>query len=136
MTKIISNSTWTLRARAASPPPLPFLLPTKHKHNEADDDDEATQLGDGAAVQDVDNKKCSCCDFNAGDEAQAGEHQVPLDVDSDAGVSGFKSPRRNPTSWGKQLDVALSGCLSVSLPVSSLSLSSVVVVVVALTVTV
>lgn len=78
MTKIISNSTWTLRAaRAASTlpssPSLPLLLfPTKHKHNEADDDDEAPQLGEEvAAVQDVDNKKCSCCDFNAGDEAEA-----------------------------------------------------------------
>lgn len=75
VTKIISNSTWTLRARAASAtPPSPFCCSlTKHKHNEADDDDEASQLGNGAAVQDVDNKKCSCCDLNAGDEAEAGE---------------------------------------------------------------
>lgn len=51
-------------------PPSPLLL-FPRKHNEADDDDEASQLGNGAVVQDVDNKKCSCCDFNAGDEAQA-----------------------------------------------------------------
>lgn len=98
MTKIISNSTWTLRARA-----IPFLscclCSNKHKHNEADDDDDdALQRAqrqeeeEEQADQDVDNKKCSCCDFYAGRSRspRAGAaHQVPLEVDSDAGVSGM-----------------------------------------------
>lgn len=79
----------------------PFLsccpCSNKHKHNEADDDDDALQRAQRQeegeqADQDVDNKKCSCCDFYAARSRspRAGAaHQVPLEVDSDAGVSGM-----------------------------------------------